>query len=396
MRIAHISYSRRGGAGRVAQMLSEEMVNMGHESDFIYLSNSSLIRNFYRNPIIFLSAIVDNYLVRSRKSKSLFSVLRGNFVSKFDLSSFDVVHLHWTPGIFSFYDLFSISRKGKIIVWTLHDMWPFTGGCHHSFECERFTSSCVSCPQVNIPFQKLIKINFDRKVKYAEVNSNLRITAPSNWLLNKSKASRILGKYEHTKIENPIEEIWFQNKIDATRIIKVNNKTRKLVLGFSALNANLDSKGIYDYMNVLNDMKSKGILKIDFEFLIIGEFSRLYKHNNLTITGNVINTDSLIDVYKKMDILINPSFSENSPVNIIEAAALGIPSIVRRVGGMPELIHDGVNGFTFETIDESIEKISKLLELDLYVKASKNAHNLSRDNHSVTRIASNFLNLYLN
>jgi glycosyltransferase involved in cell wall biosynthesis len=395
MRIAHISFSRSGGAGRVAQMLSEEMVKMGHQSDFIYLSNSSLVKNFFRSPIIFLSTILDNYLVKSRKSKSLFSVIRGNFVSKYDLSRFDVVHLHWIPGIFSFYDLISLSRSGKKIVWTLHDMWPFTGGCHHSFECERFTSSCVSCPQVNTPFQKLIKINFDRKVKYAEVNSNLRITAPSNWLLNKSKASRILGRYDHIKIENPIEEIWFQNKIDATRIIKVKNKIRKLVLGFSALNANLDSKGIFDYMNVLNDMKSKGILKIDFEFLIIGEFSRLYKHDNLTITGNVINTDSLIDVYKKMDILVNPSFSENSPVNIIEAAALGIPSIVRRVGGMTELIHDGVNGFTFETIDESIEKINKLLEFDLYVQASKNAHNLSRDIHSVTKISSNFLNLYL-
>ena len=396
MRIAHISFSKSGGAGRVAQMLSEEMVKMGHQSDFIYISNSSLIRNFYRNPIIFLSVIVDNYLVKSRKSKSLFSVIRGNFVSKFDLNSFDIVHLHWTPGIFSFYDLISLSKQGKKIVWTLHDMWPFTGGCHHSFECERFTSSCISCPQVNIPFQKLIKINFDKKENYVETISNLSITAPSNWLLDKSKVSRILGRYDHTKIENPIEDIWFNNKIDATRIVKVNNKTRKLVLGFSALNANLESKGIYDYMNVLNDKKSKGLLEFDFEFLIIGEFSRLEKHKNLTITGNVIDVNRLMDEYKKMDIFVNPSFSENSPVNIIEAAALGIPSIIRRVGGMPELIHDGVNGFTFETIDESIEKIIKLLEFDLYVKASKNAHNLSRENHSVTRIVSKFLNLYLN
>jgi glycosyltransferase involved in cell wall biosynthesis len=395
MRIIHISYSKSGGAGRVAQMLSHQMVKMGHQSSFVYLSNSNLARNFLRSPLIFVSAIIDNYVFRSRSGKSLFSITRGNFKSKINFSSFDVIHLHWTPGIFSFNDLLLLSQMGKKIIWTLHDMWPFTGGCHHSFNCQKFTIKCDHCPQVKKPFRLLIKNNLKKKGDFLDKKIELNITAPSSWLIEKSKISQLFRKYEHSKIFNPIEDVWFLNKIDATRIIEVINKSRKLVLGFSALNANIESKGIYDYINNFNSFKSQGVLNYDFEFLIIGEFSKSHDFENLSISGTILDEGKLIDEYRKIDIFINPSFSENSPVNIVEAGALGIPCIVRKTGGMPELIKDGVNGFTFETINESAVRINQLLELDFYVNASEDMHKSTKNSHSVSEVTGKFLNLYL-
>jgi glycosyltransferase involved in cell wall biosynthesis len=396
MKIAHISFSRSGGAGRVAQMLSTEMVKMGHDSIFVYTANTSLVRNFYRNPIILISAIIDNYLIKSRTSFSLFSILRARTNLKHDLKKFDVIHLHWTPGIFSFSDLVVLSQLGKKVIWTLHDMWPFTGGCHHSFGCTQYRSSCVSCPQVNQLFKKTIKKNFISKYNLLDANLKLSITAPSSWLLENSKKSKLFGNLDHSMICNPIEATWFNSKIDANRILEVHKGTRKLVIGFSAINANLESKGIYEFMHSFNLKKSEGFIDFNFEFLIIGEFSKANSHSNLSVTGKILNTPDLIDEYRKMDILVNPSLSENSPMNIIEAGALGIPSISRRVGGMAELVEDGVSGYTFDTVEESIEKIYKLIDINSYSKASKNAQSIMLNKHSIEKVSQKFVTLYSN
>lgn len=59
----------------------------------------------------------------------------------------DVLHLNWMGG--GFLDVGNIADFDRPIVWTLHDMWPFTGGCHYTADCDGFESSCGSCPSLN-------------------------------------------------------------------------------------------------------------------------------------------------------------------------------------------------------------------------------------------------------
>ena len=58
----------------------------------------------------------------------------------------DVVHLHWICR--GFMNIDTLARIKKPIVWTLHDMWPFTGGCHYCGDCEKYKNSCGACPQL--------------------------------------------------------------------------------------------------------------------------------------------------------------------------------------------------------------------------------------------------------
>ncbi|MCB1167763.1 MAG: glycosyltransferase, partial [Leptospiraceae bacterium] len=58
----------------------------------------------------------------------------------------ELLHFHWINGGFCHVAEFKTPRVP--MVWTIHDSWPFTGGCHVIGDCERFTQSCGSCPQL--------------------------------------------------------------------------------------------------------------------------------------------------------------------------------------------------------------------------------------------------------
>ena len=48
----------------------------------------------------------------------------------------DIIHLHWTGG--GFLPISALRSLGRPLVWTLRDMWAFTGGCHYSAGCDRY------------------------------------------------------------------------------------------------------------------------------------------------------------------------------------------------------------------------------------------------------------------
>ena len=59
----------------------------------------------------------------------------------------DIIHLHWiNQGMLSLDEIGKILASGKKVVWTMHDMWAFTGICHHASACKNYEKSCGSCP----------------------------------------------------------------------------------------------------------------------------------------------------------------------------------------------------------------------------------------------------------
>src|SRR5574344_2559131 len=67
----------------------------------------------------------------------------------------DVIHLNWiNQGFLSLKGIRKILESGKPVVWTLHDMWEFTGVCHYAADCENFKAHCHDCPLLRHPRAK--------------------------------------------------------------------------------------------------------------------------------------------------------------------------------------------------------------------------------------------------
>lgn len=82
--------------------------------------------------------------------------------------------------------------------------------------------------------------------------------------------------------------------------------------------------------------------------------------NNVKFLGAKYNVAHYI---KRAKIFIYSSQfrAETNPIAILEAMALGVPVLSRRFAGLTEIIHDGENGFIFDTVDEFIKKALWLL-----------------------------------
>ena len=157
MRVRHLSFSSSGGAGRVATELARLQSQAGIDSKLISKISSSLTQSPFKEPVVTALAGLDA-IVSNNTKPTLFTHYR-DLVSISDLGEVaeaDILHLHWTPGFINSKDILRIANlKPKLgIVWTLHDMFAFTGGCHHSFDCTGYKENCSNCPQVRTPFKE--------------------------------------------------------------------------------------------------------------------------------------------------------------------------------------------------------------------------------------------------
>jgi hypothetical protein len=108
-------------------------------------------------------------------------------VPGYDLSSHpaveaaDVIHLHWVAGMLSPESVAALQALGKPMVWTLHDMRAFTGGCHFSDGCRRFENDCAECPQLKPDFNHLAEFNLGNLLKTVDA-TGITVVTPSRWL----------------------------------------------------------------------------------------------------------------------------------------------------------------------------------------------------------------------
>ena len=108
-----------------------------------------------------------------------------------------------------------------------------------------------------------------------------------------------------------------------------------------------------------------------------------------------LSNEALISLMQKSDILIAPSMTENYPGVIAEGQTQGVRVVAHRVGGIPEMINDGVTGYLCQPNAESLA--SRILDaiLDLNsdrVRASAFEAVLKRQNSE--KIIDSHINLY--
>ena len=102
----------------------------------------------------------------------------------------DVIQLHWVANFLTSSSLSALASLGKPVVWTLHDMRPFTGGCHYSAGCKGFRLECQSCPQLLPDALSLSRASPHGQTDVVRLLQPVFV-APSQWLANECVSSSV-------------------------------------------------------------------------------------------------------------------------------------------------------------------------------------------------------------
>jgi hypothetical protein len=123
-----------------------------------------------------------------------------------------ILNLHW---IANFVDLGTFFDWVDVpVVWTLHDMNAFTGGCHYNVGCDRYKSNCGACPQIGSDDDRdLSRAIWQRKsdtYQSAIDEGQLQIVAPSRWLADEARQSSLFDNVPVHVIPYGLDTTTFQ------------------------------------------------------------------------------------------------------------------------------------------------------------------------------------------
>lgn len=259
----------------------------------------------------------------------------------------DVIHIHWTQNSFlSLDDLQKLEKMGKKIIWTLHDMWAFTGGCHYNQSCEKYKTSCHGCPQLQntsiIDFSKQI---FEKKKKI--YSKNIEIVTPSVWLGRESMSSALLKNNKHHVIPYNIDFNLFKQKDKAEAKKFFGISAEKKIILFVSMNVDDARKGFQYLKSAILDLeKSDTLFSTKYEILAIGRNNdEIHFKTKVHYTGRLSDFEKISMAYSAADVFVAPSVQDNLPNTVIESLACGTPVVAFNIGGMVDMIDHEQNGY---------------------------------------------------
>lgn len=262
---------------------------------------------------------------------------------------YDILHLHWVNLRFLPLDKLP---KGKPIVWTLHDSWPFCGVCHYFLDCNRYQKECGSCPMLGSDSNKDLshQIWLQKKAIYRDLD--LHIVTPSRWLGECSKNSSLFGRFPVTVIPNCLDVNVFRSLLDNEisprwRSFQYKRFEKPFVL-YGAMNATTDKrKGFSNLLSALRIIENNGNSD-QFELIVFGTDKPL-EGMSLSIpthyVGYVYDEYELASLYNIASVMVVPSLTENLSCVIMESMSCGTPVVAFGIGGNGDMIDHRVNGY---------------------------------------------------
>lgn len=327
----------------------------------------------------------------------------GNDITRLpEFKEADVIHLEWVnQGMLSLRNIQKIIKSSKKVVWTMHDLWPASGICHLSLNCENFKKGCHNCRLLpnNGATEDLSTKIWNRKKQLLK-NGKITFVACSKWLANQGKSSDLFSNSNVTTIPNPIDTNVFHKKDKTQARQNLGICSNKKIITFVARRVTDELKGTAYLIEALNKMiKDKPSIKEELAVALLGsggdEFSKILPLEVFPI-GYVSETEKIINVYSASDLFVLPSLSENLPNTIMEAMTCGVPCVGFNVGGIPEMIDHKESGYVAEY--KNADDLAKGIYWTLYEadhkQLSSHAIEKVKREYSMENVARKYLELY--
>ncbi|MBV6442235.1 MAG: D-inositol-3-phosphate glycosyltransferase [Saprospiraceae bacterium] len=388
-----------GGAGVACRRLQTALQASGVKANLLTANDTGVRWPFYAERLSFLP------YERDKSVRFSFSLANfGKNLAQHPLvREADVLHLHWVnQGFLSLKNIRQLAETGKSIVWTLHDMWAFTGGCHYSRGCDHFLNECGDCPFLKHPAPGDLSNSVWRR-KRELFPQNIQFVTCSEWLAGVARSSGLLKNYPVAAIPNPIDTVVFKPLTAAERQAFRSEKgiaTGAHVLLFAAMKVGETRKGFQFLLEALQILRAQ---KPDFplEILVLGKAepealaALPYPVHAL---GLVQELPALVQAYGAADVFVIPSLEDNLPNTVMESLACGTPVAGFATGGIPEMVGHLQEGYIAPQGDSGAlaEGIYEILKggksLDVYREAARVK---AVKNYSNAEVAKRYLEIYL-
>lgn len=280
------------------------------------------------------------------KTKTIFysSLLPfSNAVNVINKINPDIVHLHWING--GMIKIEDLSKIKAPIVWSLHDMWAFTGGCHYDEGCMLYKNSCGNCKVLKSNKENdLSKKVFNRKLKIYSKIKNLTIIGSSKWISQCARESFLFKNRNILRIPNCFDTNLF-NKIDKDIARSIFNipKNKKIIL-FGSMDPFGDPrKGAKELFEAIEQIDIENVA-----FVIAGSSEpkdKVKLKYPIYFIPPLKDDVSLPLMYNVADVMIVPSLQENLANSIIESLSCGVPVVAFDIGGNSDMINHKKNGY---------------------------------------------------
>lgn len=328
----------------VASRLANAQRLLGWDASLLTASESDLASSPWAHPRLTVSAAIDEYVLKAPGFPSLFSEVRDrNSVLDTESLSAEIIHLHWINGTLDLAK--ATSLRDTPVFWTLHDMNPFTGGCHHSFGCQGFTRACEECPAVRSFAQALPPHRLRHKREHYETWPRLHLVTPSGWLANEAARSSAFPDTPITVIPNPLDSLFFELEQEPSEIADAipHDNTVLIVVA-----ANLDDpiKNVTEAVAAFLEARNQDLT---LTLVLVGKGGENYKTTPGVILTGSLSPQRLIPLFDRANAILIPSVAENSPSVAFEAASRGVPAIVSRGGGLPDVVNSLGSGVVCDT-----------------------------------------------
>ncbi|WP_373320012.1 glycosyltransferase [Ruegeria spongiae] len=284
------------------------------------------------------------YATKQFNGLSSLGCVTSGLGEKLNLQPRQIINLHWIN-----YDMLSVAEIGALqhpVVWTLHDMWPFSGAEHIS-ELHGWRDGYASVEHREFDLNRWV---WQKKAEHWK--RPFQIVCPSHWLADCVRQSALMRDWPVTVIPNPIDTDFWKpvDKVQARAELSLPQDA-PLVL-FGAVRATDDpNKGFAHLVAAMNRVHSEipevqavvfGSDKVDAEFPYPVHFM-----------GRVSDNRLLNRIYSAADVFALPSRREVLGYTGMEAMCSGVPVAAFKVGGLPDLVPDPELGHLARPFDEA-------------------------------------------
>lgn len=340
------------------------------------------------------------YLTGEQSSAFATSWLQNPVYVREEVNEFspDIIHLHWVNK--GFLRIESLSKFDVPIVWTLHDMWAFTGGCQMTHGCKGYQNTCGNCPQLKHSGKyDLSHWIFNRK-KRAWSDINLTLACPSQWISECVSKSSLFKDRSSILIPHGLNLNHFRPTPKKIARDILDLPLEKRLILFSAVNPRVNPYKGFNYFLEMLDYLAMSPLRYDLEIVVLGISDKKLDLDlpfKAHYPGYFNDDISLGLVNSAVDLIVTPSTQDNLPLTVMEALTSGTPCVGFRVGGIPDMVTHKVNGYLvdFGDVQGLADGVVWVLEdPERWERLSKAARKKAVEEYDQLKIAKRYIQLY--